>query len=1106
LQRRARLSVLLSRTADYRITLVTAPAGYGKTTMLAELADSTPRTVWYTLSSSDHDPVVFLSHLIAGLRPFLPALAAVSTDAYHHSGRPSPAALESLTAAIVNAVYTSGRLVHVVLDDFHLVAEERTVSRTINWLVQHAPRQLHFILSSRSTPRLPALPRLSAGGDVLNISDEDLRFTQDETQLLLAAQGLDLSPQKLVSVEEETEGWVLGLQLVTQYLSNGGDVEAFRAGLSPARSRLFEYLAEEVLLRQPEALREFMVQSSVLRLLQLDALDAVLGPGDNEELLIRLEAENLFILRLGDDSLRYHNLMHDFLRRRLRQEGGLWEELNCLAAEYYEYAGDDETAYHHWVAAGREERAAQVLTVLAPRAAAHGRLAVVSDWLAGVSDGIKSQYPQLLLSSAHVLQTQGRTHAAFEQYSRAIERLEVVGPSEALADALVGKGGIYRDKGMTDRAAQHYARAFDLLHETDLSGRASVLSRLAIIDASVGELQRAEDRLTTATRLYEEASDAHGQYSAWNNLAQVVRLRQGRFTEAAAAAETAIRLARELRSPIDAADAGLTHATILCMMGEYAQARLICVESLAVGVELGAVQLVVDSLITTGHCLTHGADRDLDAAERSYTEAVVRLSAGDAQSVLSMEALLGRSVLERARGSHRAALNLARQAASAGEKRGHLWFTLLARLDLAIAGWEVGDHEASARLLAECETAFTEYGDAYHLAYTLLWRAATAPDEERTELFRRCLHLVRDGDYLALPACEAAVALPLLVASLADPEVADVAERALMYVGAEEAVPFLLEVLRSDDLETRRRAIRLLGALGDERARKPLRTLASDRSLKPFVEEALAGLRPQPGYSLSIQMLGPFEVRRGAGLVSDKEWRTARARTLLQFLASRRGQMISKERILEVLWPETDASSADGSFRFTLNALHKALEPGRPEGSTSYFVVRQGDAYGIAPTAEATVDSEEFARLVRDARAAPRVAQQFPGEAVRLYESALALYKDDFLPEHVYDDWTSADRERLRETYFLAASDLAEILLKEGRLGRVVELARGLLEQDPCREDATRLVMRAHMLRGDRTAAIRAYQSCVRALEREFGLEPLPETQRLYEDARSARR
>ncbi|MEJ7654333.1 MAG: hypothetical protein WKH64_13915 [Chloroflexia bacterium] len=182
-----------------------------------------------------------------------------------------------------------------------------------------------------------------------------------------------------------------------------------------------------------------------------------------------------------------------------------------------------------------------MLTVLAPRAAALGRLAVVSDWLAGVSDGIKSQYPQLLLSSAQVLQTQGRKHAAFEQYSRAIERLEVVGPSEALADALVGKGGIYRDKGMTDRAARHYARAFDLLHETDLSGRASVLSRLAIIDASVGDLQRAEDRLTTATRLYEEASDAHGQYSAWNNLAQVVRLRQGRFTEAAAAAETAIR-------------------------------------------------------------------------------------------------------------------------------------------------------------------------------------------------------------------------------------------------------------------------------------------------------------------------------------------------------------------------------------------------------------------------------------------------------------------------------------------------------------------------------------------------------------------------------------
>ncbi|MDQ3855374.1 MAG: winged helix-turn-helix domain-containing protein, partial [Chloroflexota bacterium] len=319
-----------------------------------------------------------------------------------------------------------------------------------------------------------------------------------------------------------------------------------------------------------------------------------------------------------------------------------------------------------------------------------------------------------------------------------------------------------------------------------------------------------------------------------------------------------------------------------------------------------------------------------------------------------------------------------------------------------------------------------------------------------------------------------------------------------------EALPALIAALAPADTETRLRIISVLGGIGDERARKPLRAQLADRRARQRAEEALSRLRPSPAYTVHLKTLGTFEVWRGVEPVADREWKTARAKSLLQLLASRRGQFLSKERILEILWPDAEPEAADNSFRFTLSTLNKVLEPQRPEGSLPYFIVRRGDSYGLEPSSQVTIDSEEFTRLVRAARALPRELPSAVDEAQELYSRALELYTDDYLPEQVYEDWTSAERERLRELYFIAAGDLADLLLQRGDVDRVVALCRSVLDRDPCREDATRLLMRAHLARGDRTGAVRAYQACVSALNRDLGLDPLPETVQLYREVRQS--
>ena len=216
--------------------------------------------------------------------------------------------------------------------------------------------------------------------------------------------------------------------------------------------------------------------------------------------------------------------------------------------------------------------------------------------------------------------------------------------------------------------------------------------------------------------------------------------------------------------------------------------------------------------------------------------------------------------------------------------------------------------------------------------------------------------------------------------------------------------------------------------------------------MRQDAEEALARLAPRPRYTLHVHLLGPFRVCRGEEPVADKEWRTERARALLQLFASNRGVFLAKERIFEMLWPDLGPQAADNNFRFTLRSVNKVLEPHRLEGSNPYYIQRRGDAYGLDSHAAVWLDTEEFERLVRQDRADQRRGLAGRKESLDLYRRAVDLYADDYLPEQVYEDWTSVERERLRELYFHAAGSVAELLLHAGEPEEVVCLARAILD------------------------------------------------------------
>jgi two-component SAPR family response regulator len=252
------------------------------------------------------------------------------------------------------------------------------------------------------------------------------------------------------------------------------------------------------------------------------------------------------------------------------------------------------------------------------------------------------------------------------------------------------------------------------------------------------------------------------------------------------------------------------------------------------------------------------------------------------------------------------------------------------------------------------------------------------------------------------------------------------------------------------------------------------------------------------GASLRIHTLGGFRVWRDDFEVHSGSWGREKAVHLFQFFVTRRGQPLHKEQIVDRLWPELDFETGDRDFKVALNALYKAIEPEREARAPSRFILRHGLTYQL-DLEEAWVDAQAFETHVELGN---RLSAGDSAAALQHYRLAVDLYQGDYLPERRYEDWSSSERERMRLLALATMVRLADLLLGVNSL-ESLRLTQRVLALDPLWEDAYRVQMRAHLAGGNRPMVIRTYQKCADVLKREFGLEPLPETRRIYESVRS---
>jgi LuxR family maltose regulon positive regulatory protein len=410
---RPRLAVALGEGLARRLIPVCAPAGSGKTVMLADWARSAGRPVaWLSLDAADNDPVRFWRHVVAALDRARPGIAERVSPLL---GPPAPPTFEGLMTALVNELDAepSEAEVLLVLDDYHLI-DAQTVHASLEFLVDHLPLGLHLVIASRSDPPLP-LPRLRAGGRLTELRATDLRFTADEAAALLCeATGGELPAAAAAAGAARTDGGAAGLQLAALSLRGQADPAGFAAAFGGSHRYLLGYLTEEVLERQAEERRRFLLETSVLERLSGGLCDAVTGRTDSRAILQQVEQAGLFLMPLDEVRgwWRYHPLFADLLRARLRQEQPRRiPALHRNAAAWSEEHGLADDAVRHALAAGEPVWAARLIERNIDGLFLLGESTTVERWLVALPAELISSRPRLCLAQAFQAISRGDVEA-----------------------------------------------------------------------------------------------------------------------------------------------------------------------------------------------------------------------------------------------------------------------------------------------------------------------------------------------------------------------------------------------------------------------------------------------------------------------------------------------------------------------------------------------------------------------------------------------------------------------------------------------------------------------------------------------------------------------
>ncbi len=1062
---RDRLLDWLERHAHRRCITVAAETGFGKTTLLTDFSRRAPMPcLWYRLDPGDCDPVSFVNYVVAAVREIEPGFGARTLGLLSDvlTAQPTTDLVVSTLVAELSAL--GDRSTMLILDDYHVIDDDPRARALVTRLLADAPDRMSFVLLSRRPPKL-ALGRLVAQGEAPRLGADDLRFSTDETERLFRdIYHQPLETEVLRQVEERTEGWAAGLQLLHSSIRGRSprDVRAFVRRISGAEGDLYDYLAEEVMNELAPEIQRFLTYTSILDDVRIELATAIFAADDPPPAADEVQAWANVGYQAGlmarhsnlSSSRRYHPLMREFLERRLQQlvTPDELRGMHLRVAQAAE-ASDWLTSCRHYIKADHEADALRVL------------LANVAKVLGSGQWGEGASLARTLRASdddARIAVILAREDIYAGRIREGLARLERFN----LAD-LDGQS-----RGLVVLARMHAlwwlaqaGRIIDLLDEAsndaNIPGEHAPLIaglRTLVAASRDGSLARAAEHLEALVRSLDASELPFYAAITYHNLLEV-RLAQGRYEPALAAGYRAIELFRQVpHEPDEAASTHLSLARTLAEMGRWSEVEA----ELRPGTDAAGIGRPERLMEAVGLLAKVGDVARAEALLRQVDE-------GDPQDV---ERIWYQRQLNGAR------LALATQNP---ERALSLVPSTLDGIHVSsVAGWVQWLTERSEALIVvgRDEEAIETVAQARHLAERQGADAYRAKLRVLTELAARrqlTTDVLAQASQMDILSCADAIAERLdLVPDGAGPILTSIQQWPARWL------PLLRVAIRHPARPNVIRAARLLDEFGELDDVRSLRALAKSKIRGLRGTDLGRGLARRRSPRLQVSDLGRVSFAVGLRSVDIASIRR-RAAGLLCYLLTRKNQLATRDQVLDALWPDTNPEPALNSLNQTLYFLRRDIDPSYDDDFSVQYVHFESDLVWL--DAELVLaESSEFHTRAANALERPHGLDESLG--------VVRLYRGRFAPEFEYEEWATGWRELLHGQFLHLAETSVAQLIAEERLAEAAEVAVRVLAIDPEAEYMERELIWLYGTLGARAAAAEQYGHYAEVQRGEYGVEP----------------
>jgi len=1082
---RGRLDRQWAGWRDKRLVLVTAGAGFGKTSFLAaNVRNAAGRCLWYSLDELDAGLPAFCGHLLALVSPGndLPPWAGDQDD---------PNFPDRALAHLIQCLKSGDAGPRLVLDDLQLVAGSDGILRFLDRLLRFIPEGATLVLASRE--QLPlTTQKLRSMGTVASLISRDLAFSPAEVQELFHRHfdGARLSGDISRRIIEQTEGWAAGVEIFFQLLEGTSEalIEASLERMSAAGPGWFAYFTEEVVRKLDPDTRDFLHRSSILPRLDARLCDRVLGRSDSREILEGLCRRGLFTYAASDerDGYRYHHLFREFLRDRLERalDPGELNRLRLQAAGELEQAGAWVEAAAAYAECGDFSSVLGLVDQHGEDLRSSGHYELLRHALEAVPADLLDEHPAALATLGRTNDIRGRWDEAQRLYRRALDLLPA-GPRRTELTSLVAK--IEMRLGNYEASLSLCGKELEATDRESAPARAKIHCIAGGARCDLGELDHGQRHYLDAISLFRKNGDPRGEGYANYLLAVNVHQFRGEFREAKEAARRSLQIFNRLNDPHRICRGVGVLGFVLACAGEVREARELNAKALMLGRSLEDRMVLGYAHWSLGHCARLADDA---AGAREHFHEARRLGDELGEMLLRIYPLIGLAELALEAGDTDEARRHASRALEIAESKEDLLlrspcYTVLGLAELS------SDPQRAVEHWSRGEALMRRLGATAELHRLLLIRldAGAADRGQQPALLEALLAGARrmghDFIFLLIEPARAARVLPLALGAGIEPEYA---ARLLVVLGP-PAVAGLVPLTAAPSDNVRTRAVDLLTRIGGDEAREALGRIASTgtktgRSALRASEE----LERRPPVPLRIQALGGLVITCGERRLSLADWKSARALRLFQLLLVNRFRWIHRDVAAEWLWPESEPGRGANNLRQVIYLLRKTLEPGLDKPRDSNYIRYLNEACRLEPGEHHVFDVEAFEE---EAGRADELWKEGDRDGARGHlERAAALYRGNFLEESPYEEFLVVAREELREKLLRVLCRLIEVQAGAGRWEELVPHCRKGLAQDPYHEDFSWNLVRAQHELGNRREALAAYHQYEEMMTRELELLP----------------